>query len=373
MSMLIQYTCCRSSSIIAASKTTAPPVKPALPVAKSSTSVAGAKLSSASDSKSTHGHAHHASEYKKRVLRKVQSVVRKDSFILQQPVSIEAPIPEDLEQSISKKSFKVSGFVKSITTKYMRSNRTRIILLSAAVISCVVYVVETYLSRDSSPSFFWFAICVDVGTFIIFGLDYLFNISYAATKMAYILSFQGLVDFASLLSIVNLFVTNADLSFLPLFRLTRVLKVLRLFRTASIVNVERPTPPSASEAILFEIISLVISIFLAIFLAASILYTIIQQDSDAFVYNTDHNFVMNEDITFFDCIYIVLVLVTTLGFGDFTPNNQTGRAFVVVVLVITLTIIPYKAGQLADTVAKKPRYMNEVNIIPCDSGAVKYY
>lgn len=325
----------------------------------------GLGKSSGIDNKSSHGHSH-ASEYKNRVLRKVQSVVRKDSFILQQPVSIEAPIPEDFEQSISEKSFNFESFVKSTTTKYMRSNRTRIILLLASVLSCVVYVVETYLSRESSPEFFWFAILVDIGTFLIFGLDYLFNISYASTKMAYIVSFQGFVDAASLLSIVNLFVTNADLSFLPLFRLTRVLKVLRLFRTASIVNVERPTPPSASEAILFEIISLVISIFLAIFLAGSILYTIIQQDSDAFVYNTDSNYVIQEDITFFDCIYIVLVLVTTLGFGDFTPNNQTGRAFVVVVLVITLTIIPYKAGQLADTVAKKPRYMNEVSAVVVD-------
>lgn len=312
--------------------------------------------------RSTTSSKKHGVKYGQRVLNKVHSVVRKDSFILQQPVAIEASIPEDLEQSIYayNRTLNVKTRLKTATQGYMRSNTTRFIILFASVLSCVVYVVETYLERSKALGFLWFAICTDIATFIIFGIDYFFNVLYAPTKISYVFSFQGMVDFASLLSIVNLFIADADLSFLPLFRLTRVLKVLRLFRTASIVNVERPTPPSASEAIQFEIASLVISIFLAIFLAGSVLYTLIQQDSDAFVYSLDSNFSMKDDITFFDCIYIVMVLVSTLGFGDFSPGNELGRGFVVLLLLLTLTIIPYKVGQLADTVAKKPRYMNDV-------------
>ena len=322
-----------------------------------------AKVKTATTSENTKHSTTHRRKLGKKALRKLNSVVRTNSFILDRPVAVEASAPEDLEGSFSRKSVNFRTLLKNTTTRYMRSNVTRIIILMASVVSCVVYVVETYLRREDNPGFLWFAICVDIFTFIVFGIDYFFNVMYAHTKLYYIVSFQGVVDLASLLSIVNLFVANADLSFLPLFRLTRVLKVLRLFRTASIVNVEKPTPPSASEAILFEIASLVITIFLAIFLSGSVLYTIIQQDTDAFIYNPSPSMNIEDHITWFDCVYIVMVIISTLGFGDFTPNNTTGRVFVVALLVLVLTIVPYKGGQLADTMAKRPRYMGEVIVL----------
>ena len=346
--------------------TTEPAIKKSIDrfkhTAAAAAAVAKMRTRAAAASEGTKHSASQTKELGKKAFRKLNSVVRKDSFILHQPVAVEASIPEDLEGSFSHKSVDMSTFVKNTTTRYMRSNLTRMIILMASVVSCVVYVVETYLRREDNPGFLWFAICVDMFTFVVFGIDYFFNVMYAHTKIYYIVSFQGIVDLASLLSIVNLFVANADLSFLPLFRLTRVLKVLRLFRTASIVNVEKPTPPSASEAILFEIASLVITIFLAIFLSGSVLYTIIQQDTDAFIYNANPGINLRDRITWFDCVYIVMVIISTLGFGDFTPNNTTGRVYVVALLVLVLTIVPYKAGQLADTVAKRPRYMGEVEL-----------
>mmetsp|Transcript_24972 Transcript_24972/g.36842 ORF Transcript_24972/g.36842 Transcript_24972/m.36842 type:complete len:729 (-) Transcript_24972:1525-3711(-) len=290
-------------------------------------------------------------------VKKMQSSLRRtNSFVLKQPVSIEESIPEDLDKSMSKRPFNPHAFLKRVTVAYMRSNNTRILIILGAVISCILYVVETYEKyRGQSRTL---PAVIDIAIFIIFLMDYFFNIMYAPSKPLYIFSFQGFIDLASLFAIVNL-VSTADLSFLPLFRLLRLIKVMRLFRTASIVNVERPTPPSASEAILFEIASLIIGILLAIFLGASVLYTIIQQDGDAFVYGPDSTFSMQEDTTFFDCVYMVLVFVSTLGFGDFVPNNTVGRLYVVVVLLLALTVIPLKVGQLVDVIGKKPRYMNE--------------
>lgn len=261
-------------------------------------------------------------------------------------------------ESIHHKTSDWSFFVKELAHQYMKSNETRIVVLLAAILSCVIYVVETYLRNTRSDTFIVFVVVADIVIFLIFFTDYVFNVVFAAQKSAYIFSVSGMIDFTSLFAVANLFITT-DLSFLPLFRLMRVIKIIRLFRTASIMNVERPTPPSASEAITFEIISLIVGMIVSIFLASAILFTITQEFEDAFIFSFDNSFNMKDDITFFDCVYIVLEILSTLGFGDFIPGNALGRFYVVAVLAIALTVIPMKVGQLIDIIGKKPRYLNE--------------
>jgi voltage-gated potassium channel len=294
-----------------------------------------------------------------KTLRRASSFgVGKGAFVLEQPVLIEESIPDDLEHSVLAGRWNFIVYTRHLADLYMRSSPARLLVLFAAVLSCVVYVVETYSSRNNHH-FETISFIVDLFVFGIFVIDYLLNILVSTSKWRYVCSFQGAIDLASLASIVNIF-AGADLSFLPLFRLLRVIKILRLFRTVSIVNVDRPTPPSASEAIAFEIFSLVVGIILAIFLAASVLYTIIQQDNHSWVFGADMLYVEEGRTTWFDCVYIVMVIIATLGFGDFVPFNVKGRIFVVMLLSVTLVLIPLKVGQLIDTIGKQPRYMNDV-------------
>ena len=284
---------------------------------------------------------------------------RKSSFLLKD-LSTEDDdfLIEDLIHESSTKSADVKYLVRELSHMYMRSNVSRIVVLVAAILSCVIYVIETYLRHGESDSFIVFAFLTDIAVFVIFLTDYIFHVLFAVNKTLYIFSLAGMIDFASLFAVANLFIST-DLSFLPLFRLMRVIKIIRLFRTASIMNMERPTPPSATEAITFEIISLVVGIIVSLFLASAILFTITQESENAFMAGFDSSFNVKDDITFFDCVYIVLVTLSTLGFGDFIPGNFLGRFYVVAVIAIALTIIPMKVGQLVDIISKKPRFLNE--------------
>jgi hypothetical protein len=285
---------------------------------------------------------------------------RKSSFINLKKLAIEDDdfvLEELMNESIAKTS-DLSFCIKELSHQYMKSNVARIVILLAAILSCIIYVVETYLRNGESDAFVVFAVIADVVIFLTFLTDYVFHVIFAAQKSIYIFSLSGVIDFASLFAVANLFITT-DLSFLPLFRLMRVIKIIRLFRTASIMNVERPTPPSASEAITFEIISLIVGILVSVFLASAILFTITQEFDNTFIYSYDDTFDMKDDITFFDCVYIVLEILSTLGFGDFIPGNFLGRFYVVAVLAIALTVIPMKVGQLIDIIGKRPRYLNE--------------
>ena len=293
---------------------------------------------------------------KSNILSRVKSSILKfDSGVLTQPLSLEDSIPDDLLSS-THQTIHFNAIIKHLATLYIRSNFTRLLVLFGAIFSCILYIIETYINQEG---FQLFSFIIDILIFILFAIDYIFNILYVTIKWKYIFSIQGVIDFLSLLSIINIFV-RTDLSFLPLFRLLRVIKVLRFFHIVSVMSVDRPKPPSASEAITFEIVSLIVALVLAIFLSASLLYTLIQQDPHSFIFTPDQNFSMKDQLTFFDCVYVVFVIVATLGFGDFVPNNFFGRVYVVLLLTATVIFIPTKVSQLVDTIGKKPRYMNEV-------------
>lgn len=285
---------------------------------------------------------------------------RKSSFMLKNLTSEDEDfILEDLKhESVTNQTSDFSFWVNEVAHMYMKSNGTRILILFAAILSCIIYVVETYLRNSESASFNLFAMISDIVIFIIFFTDYVFNIIFAFNKIKYIFSLAGIFDFTSLFAVFNLFVTT-ELGFLPLFRLMRVVKIIRLFRTSSVMNVDRPSPPSASEAITFEIITLIVGLVVSIFLASAVLFTITQEVENAFIYSYDDTFSMKDDLTFFDCVYIVFEILSTLGFGDFIPGNFLGRLYVISVLGIALTIIPMKVGQLIDVIGKKPKYLNE--------------
>lgn len=289
--------------------------------------------------------------------------IRRSSSILSQPLELEEILPLDVLTSYvtTTRSFSIRNAVKKATSWYIRSNTMKLLVFLASLLSCALFVVDTY-DKYGSRYVQRVMVILDFAIFSLFAMDYIFNILYATSKVSYIFSFRGIVDLASLASITNAFTSpdQTDLSFLPLLRLLRNFKLLRMFQLTAFVDINDPQPLNPSDAIFFETLSLGLSICLAWFLGASVLYSIVQQDADAFIYNSDSNFDMQKDLTLFDCIYIQLVLISTLGFGDFSPNNFYGRLFVVVMMVMTLTIIPLRVGQLVESVGKKVPYRNQV-------------
>ena len=289
------------------------------------------------------------------------------SLILNQPVESEESFPVDAFVTSTLTKMKSSGIVSSIrkfAAWHVRSITMRIVVFAASLISCALFIIDTYDKMNSITSNTIMAI-IDLVVFAIFALDYLCNVIYAPRTLSYIFSFQGFIDLASLASIINIFTTgSADLSFLPLLRLLRNFKLLRTFQLSAYIDIDNPQPLSAAQSLFIETCSLGVAIVVSWFFSASVLYSIVQQDSDAFVYNSDSSFDMQKDLTLFDCIYILLVLISTLGFGDFSPNNFYGRLFVMVVMVLTLTVIPAKVGALVERLGKKSLYMNSVRA-PC--------
>ena len=104
----------------------------------------------------------------------------------------------------------------------------------AAVISVIMLVLETVPGiYDSAPTFFSYGEIVFVA---IFSIEYLYNITTAPSKRAYLLSFGGLVD---LLSILPSYMGLIDVTGLKAFRALRVLRVLRVLKLIKIALAHR--------------------------------------------------------------------------------------------------------------------------------------
>lgn len=252
---------------------------------------------------------------------------------------------------------KIYSYFRKLAVEYGRSSNVKIIIITASFVSCVMYVINSY--DQGKPSKLSFG--VDSVLTILFGVDYFFNILNAPFLLKYLLG-DGLMDLASCLSILNnILGTVTVFSFLPLLRLLRVLKLVRMHQSNSVFNVhEKPKDPSTGDVILFELMSLAFNISLGLYLSASILFMLISYYPDTFV----HVVLDTEaDVTWFDCLYIDIVILGTLGFGDYVPGNNIGKIYVILLLAYGLSLIPFSIGKIMDTFSKRPHYMSEVGTI----------
>jgi hypothetical protein len=101
---------------------------------------------------------------------------------------------------------------------------------------------------------------------------------------------------------------------------------------------------------------------LGLFLGASVLHTIIHSLPGSFV-NVNSETYSSDDFTWLDCLYAMVVMLSTLGFGDIVPQSAIGKLYVIFILATALSVIPYSIGQIMDTYRTRPVYMSEVHII----------
>lgn len=51
--------------------------------------------------------------------------------------------------------------------------------------------------------------------------------------------------------------------------------------------------------------------------------------------------------SFFDALYMTIITITTTGFGEVVPLNSSGRAFTMVLLIITLGVVAYSLASIS--------------------------
>jgi len=201
-----------------------------------------------------------------------------------------------------------------------------IILLVAILYSIIIVMLESVQSLDNKYHDF-FNISEWTVT-ILFTIEYILRIISVKKPKKYILSFYGIVDLLSTLPKYLSYII-LDSQFLSVFRALRLLRVFRILKLIRFVgesnNLIRALKNSRSKILIFIFFVFIISIILG-----TVMY-LIEGPENGF-----------KSIP--QSIYWCIVTLTTVGFGDITPQTPIGQMLATIIMIIGYGIIAVPTG-----------------------------
>jgi voltage-gated potassium channel len=157
-------------------------------------------------------------------------------------------------------------------------------------------------------------------------------------KFRFIISPMSIID---LLAILPSYRPLRVLRFLLLFRLFKVFRYTQSLNFLLRVFTEKR----------YEFMTLLVIFSFMVFFASTVIY-IFEGDGD------------NEKIdTFFDAIYWAVVTVTTVGFGDITPQTPAGRFITMFLIVGGIAIISFMTSIITTSMTEKLEEVKEQHVL----------
>lgn len=163
---------------------------------------------------------------------------------------------------------------------------------------------------------------------ILFSIEYLLRIIAVKRPLRYILSFYGLIDlFAILPTYISLLIPG--MQYLLTIRVLRLLRIFRILKLSEYVT-EANVITEALRASRRKISVFFIAIIALVTIMGSMMYVIEGEE---------HGFT---DIP--TGMYWAVVTLTTVGYGDLSPQTALGKAFASFVMIMGYAIIAVPTG-----------------------------
>lgn len=182
----------------------------------------------------------------------------------------------------------------------------------------------------------------------IFTIEYLLRVWVVQHKKKYILSFYGLVDLISVLPMyIGMIFSGAQaLLIIRSIRLVRVFRVLKLARFVG----EGQVLANALKASRHKITVFLLTVLTSVILAGTLMYMIEGKE----------NGFDNIPIS----IYWAIVTLTTVGYGDLSPNTPLGQAVASVIMILGYGIIAIPTGIVTAEMAFQKRKEVTTEVCP---------
>jgi len=207
------------------------------------------------------------------------------------------------------------------------------------VLSMIAFAVETI--PNLHPNTVLFLKIFDVFCVVVFTIEYIFRVYYAASKLKYIFSFYGLID---LLAILPFYIAiGVDLRSLRAFRVFRIFRVLKLVRYNKALNRFKTAAVEAKEEVI-----------LFLFITAILIYL-----SAVGIYYFEHDVQPEKFKSIFHSLWWSISTLTTVGYGDVYPVTTGGKLFTFCILIVGLGIVTVPAGIVAAALSKATKASKE--------------
>jgi voltage-gated potassium channel len=198
------------------------------------------------------------------------------------------------------------------------------------IISLISFAFETLPNLSPlQAKILWIIEAVIV---VIFTIEYILRLLVSDNKLKFIFSLSGIID---LLAIAPFYIAGLDLRSVRIFRL---FKLFRYFGNRRY-----------SQAITrYKEVFLLIRSELAIFLIAT---TFLLYLSGVGIYFFENSAQPEKISSIFDGLWLALITLTTVGYGDIYPITVGGKVFTGFILLLGLSIIAVPAGLIASALS----------------------
>jgi voltage-gated potassium channel len=201
-----------------------------------------------------------------------------------------------------------------------------IVLLVVIVYSVIVVMLESIPSFDEKFHGF-----LDISEWIVtilFTIEYILRIICIKTPKRYIFSFFGIIDFLSTIpKYLSFFIMGSQ--YITAFRALRLLRIFRILKLVRFIgesnNLLRALKASRTKIFIFVFFVLVVSVLLG-----TIMYL---------VEGPEHGF---NSIP--HSVYWTIVTLTTVGYGDISPETGLGQVIATIIMIVGYGIIAVPTG-----------------------------
>ncbi|NJO70901.1 MAG: ion transporter [Oscillatoriales cyanobacterium RM1_1_9] len=212
--------------------------------------------------------------------------------------------------------------------KLINFNLAGLILLSAAIFVIQTYPVSLLLRMRLEV--------LDRGILVCFAAEYLTRLWVAENRLKFCFHPLAIID---LVVLSPLFLGLFNLSFLRVIRWFRVLRLIRFINVKFLSFQIQQEDGVILTRILFTLVTI-------IFVFSGLIYQVENP--------------VNPQIfrTFLDAVYFCVVTMTTVGFGDVTPQSEAGRFLTILMILTGIALIPWQIGDLIKQLLKTTQQMN---------------
>ena len=192
---------------------------------------------------------------------------------------------------------------------------------------------------------------------IIFSIEYILRLICCKRPVAYAHSFFGIVD---LLAVAPTYISI----FLPashVLVVVRILRVLRIFRVLKLVKYigESELLIDALRSSRRKITVFLFSVVTIVIIFGSIMYIVESPDSG--FTNIPQS------------IYWAVVTLTTVGYGDVTPQTHIGKAIAMVIMVMGYGILAVPTGIVTAEMTKAMGHHNKISTNVCEGCGYRWH
>uniref|UniRef100_A0A061QLG9 BK channel n=1 Tax=Cupiennius salei TaxID=6928 RepID=A0A061QLG9_CUPSA len=180
---------------------------------------------------------------------------------------------------------------------------------------------------------------IDLALNIFFMVYFFIRFIAASDKLWFMLELYSFVDYFTIPpSFVSIYLgrTWIGLRFLRALRLMSVpdiLQYLNVLKTSSSIR-------------LAQLVSIVISVWLT---AAGVIH-LLENSGDPL------EFLNPQSLTYWECVYFLIVTMSTVGYGDIYCQTSLGRAFIVFFILVGLAVFAGCIPEIIDLIGSRPKY-----------------